>query len=412
MRLKRKDATMGARVTLTIDAELQRFAHSTLSEHKSASAVVMDAHTGAIYALASYPSFDPTLFSRGIPSDIWQKFQSDPALPLTHKAIAGQYPPGSTFKMITMLAGLEKGVINPANKVYCPGFYHLGRDKFHCWKKYGHGKVNLEEALQKSCDVYFYEMAAEIGIDKIAETAARFGLGQEIGFDISGERSGLMPNKKWKYGRFGEKWHPGETVVASIGQGYILTTPLQLAVMTSRLVNGGYAVEPWITAQIGEYSFIRDVWPKMNVNEYHLRLIRNGMQKVVNHKDGTAYGSRILEEDMKMAGKTGTAQVRRITKEQRQLGTKNEDLPWEQRHHALFVGYAPYDNPKYVCSVVVEHGVGGSKTAAPIAQKLLLQAQLRDPASMKLQPEKQSKFEGIIRPGTKPQKHKEEGQGS
>ncbi len=403
--LKRKQPEQGARVTLSIDAELQRYTQEVLARERSASGIVMDVHTGAVYALASHPSYDPNQFSGGIPHDIWNELLNDPALPLNHKAIAGQYPPGSTFKMITALAGLEKGVINASNEVYCPGFFKLGTDKFHCWKKWGHGKVNLVEALRESCDTYFYEASIDIGIEKIAEVAHRFGLGEKLNFDLSGERAGLMPDKKWKYGRYSRRWQHGETVIASIGQGYILATPLQLAVMTSRLVNGGYAVEPWITAFVGEENKTKENWPNMGIRKSHLDLIRKGMEEVVNNKKGTAYASRILEEDMEMGGKTGTAQVQRITAEQRRLGVKNEDLPWKQRHHALFVGYAPIDNPRYVASVVVEHGVGGSRAAAPIAKDLLIQAQLRDPAAMSFQPEytgEQHLINGIIRPSAKP----------
>lgn len=381
--LSRKEATPGDRITLTIDAELQRYAHEVLSKERSASAIVMDAHTGAIYAMASHPGYDPNLFSRGIPRDIWKSLLEDTSLPLSHKALAGQYPPGSTFKMITALAGLERGVATPSRSVYCPGFYMIGKDKFHCWKPEGHGRVDVVGAIQKSCDTYFYTIANEMGIDAIADVARRFGLGEKYGFDLEDERPGIIPDRDWKYARFGERWHKGETIVNAIGQGYVLTTPLQLAVMTARLVNGGFAVKPWITAQVGDTARILEERPKIEgVREEHLKLVLKGMESVVNIPGGTAYSSRIAEPGMEMGGKTGTAQVVRITKEQRRLKIKNENLPWEQRHHALFVGYAPIHAPRYVCSVIVEHGVGGSKAAAPIAKELLLRAQSRDPASM------------------------------
>ena len=280
----------------------------------------------------------------------------------------------------------------------------LGKSKFHCWKRYGHGYVNLGKALQQSCDTYFYDRSVDIGIDAIAQMARRFGLGTDSGFDLEGGRTGLMPDKNWKYGRFGERWHPGETVVASIGQGYILATPLQLAVMIARIVNGGFAVKPWITAYLGDKDLMKGPWPSMNIKASHLRQVMKGMEKVVNSKRGTAYGSRIEEKGMEMAGKTGTAQVRRITKEQRKLRVKNADLPWEQRHHALFVGYAPLKKPRYVCSVVVEHGIGGSRSAAPIAKELLLQAQIRNPSAsgFKQNIGMRSFSDGIARPGRKP----------
>lgn len=385
--LNRKDALSGARVTLTLDGELQRFTQDLLATHKSASAVIMDAHTGAVYALASHPSFDPNMFVRGFSQDEWQTMMDDPGLPLTNKAIAGVYPPGSTFKMITALAGLKAGVINKNTTVFCPGYYKLGKDKFHCWKKHGHGKVDLTAALAQSCDTYFYKMSTEVGIDAIADMARRFGLGNKLGFELSEEKSGLITDKKWKRTRFGKRWYPGETVVSSIGQGDMRTTPLQLAVMTARMVNGGYAVKPWITGYLGEESLGRTQWDMMDISSKHLEMVMHGMDMVVNSRKGTARKSRIEEDGWSMAGKTGTAQVQRITAEQRRLGIKNADLPWKQRHHALFVGYAPAHNPRYVCAVVIEHGVGGSSAAAPIAKELLKQAQSRDPAITQMQPE-------------------------
>lgn len=385
--LRRQNSVSGDRVTLTIDGELQRFTQEVLSQHKSASAVVMDAMTGAIYSMASHPAFDPEIFVRGLSQERWEAMMDDPGLPQINKAIAGVYPPGSTFKMITALAGLEAGVINKYTTTFCPGHYELGRDRFHCWKKQGHGRVNLDSAMAESCDVYFYKMATDVGIDKIAEMARRFGLGSTLDFELTGEKAGLITDKQWKRERFGEPWYPGETIVSSIGQGGIKTTPLQLAVMTARLVNGGYAVKPWMTGYVGNKSLIRGATEKVDVSEAHLKTVLKGMDMAVNHPKGTAYASRIRNKELKMGGKTGTAQVRRITREQRLLGVKNEDLPWKQRHHALFVGYAPVEKPRYVCSVVVEHGVGGSKAAAPIAQALLERVQKRDPAATKMQPE-------------------------
>ena len=385
--IKRKDPLFGKRVTLSIDGELQRITQEALSAHKSASAVIMDAYSGAIYAMASYPAFDPNTFVRGLTQDEWQIISQDIAHPQTNKAISGQYPPGSTFKMMTALAGLESGVINRDTVVFCPGHYEYGKSKYHCWKRGGHGYVNLVRALQESCDTYFYKMATEVGIDKIADMSRRFGLGATLGLELGSEASGLIPNEAWKKKTFGVVWYPGDTIISSIGQGNILTTPLQLAVMTARLVNGGLGVKPWLTGYVGEEYIGRSDWDKIDVNPQHLALVRKGMDRVVNHKKGTAFGSRIEIEGMEMGGKTGTAQVQRITAEQRRLGTKNEDLPWKQRHHALFVGYAPIADPRYVCSVVVEHGIGGSRAAAPIAKTLLEQTQRRDPASTQMQPE-------------------------
>ncbi|MBI1301321.1 MAG: penicillin-binding protein 2 [Alphaproteobacteria bacterium] len=385
--LRRQNAVRGDRVTLTLDGELQRYTQEVLSQHRSASAIVMDAITGAIYSMASHPSFDPENFVRGLSREKWEAMMDDPGLPQTNKVIAGLYPPGSTFKMVTALAGLEAGVISKYTTAFCPGYYKLGRDKFHCWKKEGHGTVNLDSALAESCDVYFYKMSTDVGMEKIADMSRRFGLGATLDFEITGEKPGLITDKHWKRETFGKPWYPGETIVSSIGQGDIRTTPLQLAVMTARMVNGGYAVKPWVTGYVGNRSITQSTLERVAVSEEHLKAVLKGMDMVVNSPRGTAYASRITNPEWKMGGKTGTAQVRRITKEQRLLGVRNEDLPWEQRHHALFVGYAPVESPRYVCSVVVEHGVGGSKAAAPLAQALLERVQQRNPAATKMQPE-------------------------
>lgn len=371
----------GKRISLSIDAELQRYCQQRLSEHKSASAVVMDSYTGAVYAMVSQPSFDPNLFTKGISAEQWEELMSNPAFPLNNKAISGQYPPGSTFKMITALAALEAGKATLKTTVNCKGRYEFGKDKFHCWKLSGHGWVSVISALMKSCDTYFYQLSTEVGIDTIAAMAHRFGLGKKYGFDLEEERAGLVPTKEWKLGKYGKIWRPGETIVSSIGQGYILSTPLQLAVMTSRLVNGGNAVKPWLVGYIDDKKMYPNQWPAMGIKGQYLDIVKKGMDRVVNDKDGTAYGSRIEEEGMAMGGKTGTAQVKKINRADRARGIMNEDLVWKHRHHALFVGYAPIDNPRYVVSVVVEHGGGGSAVAAPIAKDLLLETQKRNPAA-------------------------------
>ena len=384
--LEAQDSTPGQRVQLTIDAELQRFTQARLDQERSASAVLMDAHSGAVYALASSPAFDPNLFTSGLSPAAWQELLSDPAHPLNNKAISGQYPPASTFKMVTALAGLQAGLITKDRVSHCKGRYEFGKDRFHCWKSSGHGWVGLQEALAVSCDVYFYELATEIGIDKIAEVARSLGLGAKFDFDLGGERPGLVPDKNWKRGHIGQKWQPGETIVASIGQGYLQATPLQLAVMTARLVNGGYAVEPYLTNQgLQKKGRIPgQSWPKMDLDSKHLAQIKTGMDRTVNSSTGTAIASKIEEPGMEMGGKTGTGQVKRITMRQRREGIKNEDLAWRSRHHALFVGYAPMDNPQYICSVVVEHGIGGSRTAAPLAKDLMEEIQKRAPARVEM----------------------------
>lgn len=385
----------GSRIVLSIDAELQRFAQQRLSTERSASAVVMDVHSGEVYALASYPAFDPNYFTGGISHERYEELRTDITFPLANKAVAGQYPPGSTFKMVTALAALEAGIITESTSVSCPGHYDFGNGRFHCWKHGGHGIVNVVSAISESCDTFFYKISTDVGIKRIAAMARRLGLGDKFGMELQEERAGLVPDEEWKKKRHGESWHPGETVIASIGQGYMLTTPMQLAVMTARIVNGGKAVKPWIVGSIDDQPVKHEEWAELDLNPKHVEIVMRGMSRVVNDQRGTGYGARITEPGMEMGGKSGTAQVKRITRQERSAGVKNEDLPWQFRHHALFVGYAPVGNPRYACSVVVEHGVGGSKAAAPIVRDLLLMAQQRTPVSKSpaLYPESQKEKE-------------------
>ncbi len=381
--LNRAPGRPGSRVRLSIDADLQRYVHERLGKEQSASAVVMDALTGAVYALASWPGFDPNSFTHGIPADMWEELLANPGLPLNNKAVAGQYPPGSTFKMVTAMAALEAGVITRDTGFFCPGHYDLGKERFHCWKKGGHGRVDVTKALTESCDVFFYNIARDLGVDRLADCARKLGFGEKLNIELSEERPGLMPNRAWKKAQMGDTWHPGESIIASIGQGYILATPLQLAVMTARLVNGGKKVSPWLTYDIDGVPVRapQDDNISLGFRQKNMDIILEGMRRVVNMPGGTAYGSRMPEEQFQMGGKTGTAQVKRISRQDRIEGVQNQDLPWKYRHHALFVGYAPVSSPRYVCSVVVEHGVGGALTAAPMAKDILMLVQQRDPAS-------------------------------
>lgn len=382
--LGRQSPRSGDKIVLTIDSGLQNYMQQRLNQERSASAIIMDTQTGAVYAMASAPSFDPNLFTKGMPADVWEQMLADPGHPLTNKAIGGQYPPASTFKMITALAAFEARVATRNTTVHCPGHYDYGGHRFHCWKRSGHGNMDIVYALAESCDIWFYKLSTEVGIDRIADMAQRFGLGSRLGLELKEERAGLMPTKDWKMGHFGEVWRPGETIVASIGQGYIQSTPLQLAVMTSRIVNGGYAVEPWITGYIGEQPGLDQTWDKMDIEERYLRIIKQGMDRTVNGAQGTARKSKIEDSAFRMGGKTGTSQVKRITLQQRADGITNDTLPWELRHHALFVGYAPLHDPRYACAVVVEHGGSGSAAAAPLARDILLEAQRRAPAKRPL----------------------------
>lgn len=371
----------GQKLTLTIDSELQKYMEKRLSEVKSASAVVMDVHTGAVYALASAPTFDPNIFTRSLTPQVWEELVSKEGHPLNNKAVGGLYPPGSTFKMVTALAGLDLGIINKNTTFFCPGHFKFGDTLFHCWKAGGHGRVNVVESLAQSCDVFFYNIAADIGIDRLAAMARKLGYDQLTGIELPEDRAGLMPDRAWKLGKMGKSWHQGETINASIGQGYTQATAIQLAVMTSRLVNGGLAVKPYLAEYVGTTPTHAQEWPSLGFKPQHLEIIKQGMSDVVNGPRGTAGGSRITIEGMEMGGKTGTAQVKRITMAERAAGIKNENLPWHLRHHALFVCYAPVANPRYACAVIVEHGVGGSLAAAPIGKDLLIMAQQRDPAA-------------------------------
>lgn len=381
--LSRQDGGAGEKIKLTIDMELQKAVGERLGD-ESASVVVMDIHSGEVLALTSSPSFDPNTFNRGLTTKEWKELSSNPKAPLINKAIGGQYAPGSTFKMIVALAALEKGVITTASEIFCSGSVELGDAKFHCWKRGGHGVVDLDAAIGQSCDVYFYEVARRTGIERIAEMARRFGLGETLGLELPGEATGLVPSKDWKSAVIGSPWQVGETMLAGIGQGYLLATPLQLAVMTARLVNGGRKIEPYLVVRdepVSPDPGMQDGAPEpdpVGVSPAHLKAVVQAMTRVVNEPIGTAFRSRIRAEGREMGGKTGTVQVRRITKAEREEGVrKNKDRQWKDRDHALFVGFAPVDAPRYAVSVVVEHGGGGSSTAAPIARDILLKAQER-----------------------------------
>ncbi|MDF1749711.1 MAG: penicillin-binding protein 2 [Alphaproteobacteria bacterium] len=410
--IDRQEGQPGREVRLTLDMRLQDFAGQRLSKEKAASVVVMDVHSGDVLALVSVPSYDPNAFSEGIGATEWQNLVKNPYGPLTNKAIAGQYSPGSTFKVAVALAALENGIAAD-HSVYCPGYMVLGDRRFHCWKHYGHGHMDMVTALEQSCDVWFYDVARRVGVDRIAEVCNRLGLGIPTEIELLGERAGLIPTRKWKREDRGQPWHMGETLVVGIGQGFVLTTPLQLAVMTSRIVNGGKAVRPRLTfpvpgfdldgkplsdeAQLdavkseemspeqklaavteaaGSVHAVSDVthptFPNAGFHPDHLAIVRRGMDAVVNGVHGTARSSALRVADITMGGKTGTSQVRRISQAERDAGIRSgEDIAWRLRDHALFVGFAPVHEPRYAVSVVVEHAEGGSRAAAPIARDLL-----------------------------------------
>ena len=330
----------------------------------SGSVIVMDIENGEILCCVSSPGFNPNIFSNGLDVNEWSKLSNNPRSPLLNRSMTGVYPPGSTIKMAVALAGLESGIIDYNSKFFCKGYKEFGTSNFHCWSKSGHGRLNLMEAIEQSCDVYFYELGLKIGIDKIALMMKKLGLGKYYDIEIDDKAKGVVPNIKWKLKRDGINWTLGETLNASIGQGYILTTPLQLVTMVSRIANSKYAVNPSLMMGKKKRKF-----DKLNINLEHLNFIKKAMEQVIVGKKGTAKNYKIGSKNIEMAGKTGTVQVARISELEREKGLiKNEDRPWKRRDHALFVGYAPASNPKYAVSVVVEHGGSGSSVAAPIAR--------------------------------------------
>ncbi|PCD78083.1 penicillin-binding protein 2 [Pseudothioclava arenosa] len=369
--LGRQEGDPGANLQLTLDHALQNFALARLGD-ESAAAVVMDVTNGDVMAIASAPSFDPNLFVRGISNADYRALTEDDHRPLADKTVQGQYPPGSTYKMVVALAGLEAGIIGPGDTEYCPGHFTVSGRRFHCWKRGGHGTVNLAKSLEQSCDVFYYELAMKVGIEKMSEMAKRLGIGVRHELPMSAVREGVAPTKDWKQQRFDQPWQIGDSINASIGQGYVLATPLQLAVMTSRIASGR-EISPRLVRAVDGTELPQTEAPDLGLSAAGLEQVRRGMFQVVNGSSGTARGSMIAAKEWRMAGKTGTSQVRNITAAERARGVvSNDDLPWNRRDHALFVCYAPFDAPRYAVAVVVEHGGGGSTAAAPIARDIML----------------------------------------
>jgi penicillin-binding protein 2 len=386
--LDRTEGQPGSNALLTIDLDLQRLATEKIREHQSGSLVVLDVVTGDVLAIVSTPGFDPNTFARGISQAEWRELLDNPERPLHNKAIAGVYPPGSTYKMVTALAALEAKVIDPWTRLPCVGFIELGNIKFHCWLKAGHGSTNVVEAIAQSCDCFFYEAARRAGVDRISDMAARLGCGKLSELGLPGESSGNQPTRAWKQEKIGKSWQHGDTFNLGIGQGYMNATPLQLAVMTARIANGGYEVQPNLLLakstpreELGPPA-PRDkpTAPSLRLDPKHLAVIRDGMNQVVNSSQGTANALRARDPALAFAGKTGTAQVKRITERERAMGITQDSLPWHLRHHALFVCYGPVDNPRYACAVIIEHGQGGGKTAGPIGRDVLAETMKRDPS--------------------------------
>lgn len=368
--LKIQDSVPGNKVYLTIDRKLQQATEAAFGEN-AGSAVVMDVRTGAVLAMASLPAFNPALFARGISGEEWISLLQNPHHPLQNKSIKGQYPPASTFKIVTVLAALKAGIANPGTTVTCNGSFSLGNRAFRCWKKHGHGRVDLKKALKESCDVWFYQIGLELGIDRLAQMAFDLGLGESLDFPLEYEKSGLVPTRQWKKKRYGTRWYDGETVIASIGQGYVLTTPLQLANMMATVVNGGTVLRPQVVRRVESLGgeLLREVAPEVVKSNplapEDLKVVLKALDAVVNEPGGTGWASRLNE--VHYGGKTGTAQVVRLKDDR----DRKREAPYRFRDHGLFVGFAPVEDPQIVVAVVVEHGGGGGSAAAPVARKII-----------------------------------------
>lgn len=367
--IQNKEATPGNNIRLTIDKDLQNVAYKAL-EGKVGSVVAVDVNTGEILTMVSRPSFDPSKFSRGLTPEYWAELVNDENNPLRDRSIQEHYSPGSTFKTITALAALEEGVINENTEYNCPGYFQFGRRKFHCWKKGGHGKVDVVKAIRESCDVFFYKVATTMDIDVLSKYAKDFGLGEKTNIDLPRETTGLIPSKKWKKDTYGQEWHLGETLSCAIGQSFVLATPLQLAMSYAAIANGGKHYKPILVKEIfdneGNIIFKNQVElkHKVDLKEKTVELIKEGLYEVVNNPKGTAYWHR--GKGIDMSGKTGTSQVIKLSSDK--VYNKCEDYEYRQRHHALFVSFAPTDKPKIAIAVIVEHGCHGSSAAAPVAE--------------------------------------------
>ena len=360
----------GKNLKLTIDTKVQELTNELLKD-KAGSICVMDIYTGSIIAMHSSPSFDPNLFVFGISQDDWQIIRNDPMKPLVNKTLQGNYSPGSTIKPIVALSALENEIINPNFTVKCTGKTEMYGQTYHCWKKKGHGFVNLRSAMKQSCDTYFYEIARRLGVDRLSETAKKFGLGKKTFGDLFEiEKNGLVPNTQWKKNALGKGWLLGETMITGIGQGYIQTTPIQLCLMTAQIGNGGHKIYPRIIVDDENIEQPNDKFMPLYKDSKNIKIVQDAMFGSTNEVMGTSYRSRIKDPKYQFAGKTGTSQVKKITEKDRELDLKTFEIPYEERDHALYIAFGPYKNPRYALSILVEHGGNGSTTAAPMAKKL------------------------------------------
>ena len=400
--LDHKEGVKGKNIKLTLDTEVQKFLNELLAE-KSGSISVMDIYTGEIIAMHSSPSFDPNLFLYGISTKDWKEIRENPLKPLINKTVSGLYSPGSTIKPLVALSALENDVITPNQKVRCTGKMEMYGHTYHCWKEKGHGIMDLRNGIKQSCDIYFYETARKLGVDRLNLTALKFGLGNTVlKGTLANEKKGLVPSTKWKKDNLGYGWVLGETLITGIGQGYIQTTPLQLCLMTAQLANGGFEIYPRITVDKNQESLEsikykmaqnalkkkdkQDASPRRKIEEFlnigskeyrplfrnpeNVKFVLEAMFGSTNEVMGTSYSSRIEDPKYQFAGKTGTSQVKKITEQARELDLHISQIPYEERDHALYIAFGPYNNPSYAVSIIIEHGGSGSSAAAPIAKKL------------------------------------------
>ena len=388
--LKFVEGTAGKNYRTTLDIDVQQFT-SELLKDKSGSICVMDIYTGDIIAMVSSPTFDANKFVHGIDTKDWQDLINDDKKPLINKSIAGLYPPGSTIKPLVALSALENDVISPNTTTECKGVIELYGHTYHCWKEKGHGFLRLREGIKQSCDIYFYEVARRLGVDRLAETANKFGLGNKVLDILDEERTGLVPSTKWKLKNIGRGWLLGETLLAGIGQGYFQVTPIQLCLMTAQLANGGYKIKPKIIyneqALQSTTDASREQFGQLYRNQENVKFVLDAQFGATNEPMGTSYRSRHVKPEYIFAGKTGTSQTRSITEEERELKIKQKDLPYKRRDHALFTAFAPYKNPRYAFSVVIEHGGAGSSAAAPLAKKVIKKVLDRQQLRTKYQPD-------------------------
>jgi len=380
--IDRVEGQQGVEIELTLDSGLQQMVLDRIGD-QLASAVVMDCRNGEVLAMVSNPSFNPSLFDSGVSKEQWAEWSDNVRTPLVNRAVAGLYPPGSTFKPAVAMAAMKAGAVHATDRFTCPGYYDMGGVRFHCWSRWGHGTIDMREAIKFSCDVYFYQAARATGMDPIKAMANDFGLGTKLDIELPHARPGVIPTPEWRR-EHGHHWNGGDTINSGIGQGFVQVTPLELATYTCRIASGRNVQPHLIRRTDGKPNPDGDIpaVATLDMSDEHLKVVREGMFAVVNAHDGTAPKAKLDIPGVQMAGKTGSAQVRRVSRALREAGHfKSIDLPWEYRPHALFICFAPYDDPRYAVAVVIEHGNAGADVAAPLARDIMTDTLNRDPVN-------------------------------